>query len=191
MDTQFEEMRQQMEMLKRKLEKQDIVNERVIRKSMRKNVNSINRRYIILIIIALLMIPYSYYVFIMMLGCSLYFWIATSVFMLICCGFTYWNGAVLRDDQLMSSNLIEVRKKMALAKKRDNDWLFYGIPMTVLWLGYFAYEINRLFGKDEMMPLLIGGGFGGIIGLIIGLRIHFKTQNDYQEIIDQIEEMTE
>ena len=42
-----------------------------------------------------------------------------------------------------------------------------------------------------MMPFLIGGGFGGAIGLIIGLSIHYKTQRNYQEIIDQIEELSE
>jgi hypothetical protein len=190
MDTQFEEMRQQMETLKKKLEKQEIVNEHFIRKSMKKSISSINNRYLWLIVLALLMIPYGYYVFVIMMGYSLTFWVATTVFMLICCGYTYWNGKDIRDNQLMGDNLIEVRQKVATAKKRDSDWLMYGIPMLVAWLAFFAYEVYAKGGKEEMMPLLLGGGLGVIIGGTIGLWLHFKTQRNYQDVLDQIEELT-
>ena len=35
-----------------------------------------------------------------------------------------------------------------------------------------------------------GGCIGGIIGAIIGFVVHFKTQRQYQDIIDQIEDIT-
>jgi len=191
MDTQFEEMRMQMEMLKSKLDKQEIVNEKILRKSMKKNMNNITRRYTILVVLALLMIPYAYYVFVSMMDYSIGFWIATVVFMLICSGFTVWNGRDLYTGNLMEKNLLEVRQKMALAKKRDNQWLLFGIPMVILWLAYFVYEVYQKGGAEEVHSLLIAAAFGGAVGLIIGLIAHFKTQREYQEIIDQIEEVTE
>ena len=191
MDTQFEEMRMQMEMLKSKLDKQEIVNDRILRKSMKKNMNNITRRYTILVVVALLMIPYAYYVFVSMMGYSIGFWIATVVFMLISCGFTVWNGRDLYTGNLMEKNLLEVRQKMALAKKRDNQWMLFGIPMLILWLAYFVYEVYQKGGAEEVHTLLMASAFGGAVGLILGLTIHFKTQREYQEIIDQIEEMTE
>ncbi|MBQ3361724.1 MAG: hypothetical protein IJG46_06290 [Prevotella sp.] len=39
--------------------------------------------------------------------------------------------------------------------------------------------------------LFWGGVIGGIIGCICGFKIHFKTQRQYQDIIDQIEDLTE
>lgn len=191
MDTQFEEMRKQMEMLKSKLDKQEIVNEKILRKSMKKNMNNITRRYTILMVLALLMIPYAYYVFVNMMGYSIGFWIATVVFMLISCGFTVWNGRDLYTGNLMEKNLLEVRQKMALAKKRDNQWMLFGFPMLILWLAYFVYEVYQKGGAEEVHTLLMASAFGGAVGLILGLTIHFKTQREYQEIIDQIEEMTE
>lgn len=191
MDTQFEEMRKQMEMLKSKLDKQEIVNEKILRKSMKKNMNNITRRYTILVVVALLMIPYAYYVFVNMMGYSIGFWIATVVFMLISCGFTVWNGRDLYTGNLMEKNLLEVRQKMALAKKRDNQWMLFGFPMLILWLAYFVYEVYQKGGAEEVHTLLMASAFGGAVGLILGLTIHFKTQREYQEIIDQIEEMTE
>ena len=191
MDTQFEEMRKQMEMLKSKLDKQEIVNEKILRKSMRKNVNNISRRYTALVVVAMLMIPYAYYVFVSMMGYSIGFWIATVVFMLISCGYTVWNGRDLYAGNLMEKNLLEVRQKMALAKKRDNQWMLFGFPMLILWLAYFVYEVYQKGGAEEVHTLLMASAFGGAVGLILGLTIHFKTQREYQEIIDQIEEMTE
>ena len=191
MDTQFEEMRMQMEMLKTKLDKQEIVNDRILRKSMKKNMNNITRRYTILVVLALLMIPYAYYVFVSMMGYSIGFWIATVVFMLISCGFKVWNSRDLYTGNLMEKNLLEVRQKMALAKKRDNQWMLFGIPMLILWLAYFVYEVYQKGGAEEVHTLLLASAFGGAVGLILGLTIHFKTQREYQEIIDQIEEMTE
>ena len=191
MDTQFEEMRMQMEMLKSKLDKQEIVNDRILRKSMKKNMNNITRRYIILVVVALLMIPYAYYVFVSMMGYSIGFWIATVVFMLISCGYTVWNGRDLYAGNLMEKSLLVVRQKMALAKKRDNQWMLFGIPMLILWLAYFVYEVYQKGGAEDVHTLLLASAFGGAVGLILGLTIHFKTQREYQEIIDQIEEMTE
>ena len=191
MDTQFEEMRKQMEMLKSKLDKQEIINEKILRKSMRKNVNNISRRYTALVVLTMLMIPYAYYIFVNVMGYSIGFWIATAVFMLICCGYTVWNGKDLYSGNLMEKSLLVVRQKMALAKKRDNQWMLFGIPMLLLWLAYFVYEVYQKGGVEEVHTLLLASAFGGAVGLILGLTIHFKTQREYQEIIDQIEEMTE
>ena len=47
-ETQFEDMRQQMNTLKKKLGKQEIVNDHLMRRSMRNQVNNITRRYYII-----------------------------------------------------------------------------------------------------------------------------------------------
>ena len=50
-----------MTILKDKLNKQEIINERMMRKAMKKNVVDINRRYLIIASVGLLMIPYGYW----------------------------------------------------------------------------------------------------------------------------------
>jgi uncharacterized membrane protein len=187
---EMNEMRQQMNILKKKLEQQEIVNEKLIRQSMRKNMRSINRRNFILTAIAILMVPYSYWVFYKMVGFSMAFWIGTSIFMLICAGANIWNNRNLNSSSLMSGDLLEASKHVAHAKKFDTQWLLFGIPAVLLWLAWFVYEVYRVNGPDDMMPLLLGGGFGGVIGLICGFRIYYKTQQQYQEIINQIEDLT-
>ena len=187
---ELENMRQQMETLKKKLDQQEIVNDRFIRHSMEKTAGDIKRTYIWLIILSVAMIPYSYWVFVILCHFSIAFWIATSIFMLVCGGATYYNKRNLTDSNLMANNLMEVGRRMARAKKFDADWLFFGIPGIILWLARIFYEVYKQNHDMLSHPLFWAGCVGGIIGTIIGFSIHFKTQRQYQNIIDQVEDIT-
>ena len=186
----LENMRQQMTALKNKLNKQEIINDSLIRRSMRNEVNTITRRYNIIMILAVLMVPYSYWVFVKLSGFSIAFWISSSIFMLICAGATFYNARKISDPDMMSHSLLEARKRVASAKKFDADWLKFGIPAVTLWFAWFIYEIY-LQNHDFANGLFWGGCVGGIIGAICGIKFHFKTQRQYQDIIDQIEDLTQ
>ena len=186
----LENMRQQMTTLKNKLNKQEIVNDRLIRRSMKNEVGTITRRYYIIMALGLFMIPYGYWCFVKLCGLSLFFWIVTSIFMLVCVGATYYTLRKINDPNMMNRNLVEARKKVASAKKFEANWLFFGIPAVVVWLGWFLYETYQLHGGAFSNGLFWGGCIGGIIGAICGLSMNFKTQRQYQDIIDQIEDLT-
>lgn len=190
-DFELENMRQQMTTLKNKLNQQEIVNDRLIRRSMKNEVNTITRRYYIIMALGLFMIPYGYWCFVKLCGLTLFFWIATSIFMLVCVGATFYTLRKINDPDMMNRNLVEARKKVASAKKFEANWLFFGIPAVVLWLSWFLYETYQLHGGALSNGLFWGGCIGGIIGAICGLSFNFKTQRQYQDIIDQIEDLTE
>ena len=188
-DFELENMRQQMATLKNKLNQQELVNDKLIRSSMKKEVSNITRRYYIIMALAVLMVPYGYWVFVKMSHFSIAFWIGSSIFMLICAGATFYHCRKISDPGLMSHSLVEARKKVASAKKFDADWLLFGIPAVIAWLGWFFYEVY-LQDNDLVNGLFWGGCCGGIIGAVIGFKYHIKTQRKYQEIIDQIEDLT-
>ena len=189
-ETQFEDMRQQLNTLKKKLGEQEIVNDRLMRRSMRNEVNTITRRYYIIMAVALFMVPYGYWCFVKLSGLSIFFWIVTSIFMLVCAGATFYNSRKISDPELMNHNLVEARKKVASAKKFEANWLLFGIPAVILWLGWFFYEIYQIQGGDFNNGFFWGGCVGGIIGAFCGIKFHFKTQRQYQDVIDQIEDLT-
>ena len=187
-DMELESMRQQLDTLKEKLNQQDILNDHIIRRSMKKDVNNITRHYYIIIAIGLLMVPYGYWCFVKLCGLSYFFWIVTSIFMLICVGATFYNSRKISDPELMSHSLV-ARKKVASAKKFESNWLLFGIPAVILWISWFFYEIYQIQGGDFNNGFFWGGCVGGIIGAVCGIKMHFKTQRQYQEVIDQIEEI--
>ena len=86
---ELENMRQQMETLKKKLDQQEIVNDRFIRHTMKSTAGDIKRTYICLIILSVVMVPYGYWAFVVLSNFSVAFWIATSIYMLVCGGATY------------------------------------------------------------------------------------------------------
>ena len=187
MDYELEEMRQQMAILKDKLEDQTIVNDRFIRRSIKKGVSTINRRYLVISIIALALIPYGYWAFVMLGGLSVALWLASCVMMLLVVGFMIYNSKDMRDNGLMNNNLLDVKRKVALAKKRDGNWLWIGIPMALAWGAWAIYEISQQMGDNEfVVPCTI---VGVLVGALIGLKVHFKTQQHYSEIIEQIEDL--
>ena len=185
----LENMRQQMTTLKNKLNQQEIISDRLVRRSMKNEVNTIARRYYIIMTIGLFMIPYGYWCFVKLGGLSLFFWIVTSIFMLVCAGATYYTCRKINDPHLMNRNLVEARKKVASAKKFEANWLFFGIPAVVLWMSWFLYETYQIQGGDFNNGFFWGGCIGGIIGAICGIKMHFRTQRQYQDIIDQIEDL--
>ena len=190
-DMELENMRQQMNTLKKKLEKQEIVNDRMIRHSMKKTAGNISRRYYVIMAVCLLMIPYGYWAFVMLNGFSIPFWIFTCVVMLVSGGGTYYNSRNLSDSNMMTNNLVDVRRRMARAKKFDANWLLIGIPLIIVFLGWFMYESYLLHQNAFFNGLFWAGCIGGVIGAICGFSLHFRTQRQYQEIIDQINEVTE
>ena len=189
-DFDLENMRQQMTTMKNKLNQQYILNDRLMRRSMRNEVNTIARRYYIIMAVGLLMVPYGYWCFVKLGGLSLFFWIVTSIFMLVCVGATYYTLRKINDPNMMNHNLVEARKKVASAKKFEANWLFFGIPAVVLWFAWFMYESYQLHGSALSSGFFWGGCIGGIIGAICGLSLNFRTQRQFQDIIEQIEDLT-
>ena len=167
----LENMRLQMDTLKKKLNQQEIVNDRMIRHSMEKTAGNISRRYYFIMAVCLLMIPYSYWAFVMLNGFSIPFWIFTCIVMLVCFGGTFYNSRS--------------------AKKFDANWLLIGIPLAIAFLGWFMYESYQLHPNAFFNGLFWAGCIGGVIGAIWGFSLHFRTQHQYQEIIDQIEDITQ
>ena len=190
-DLDLDLMRQQMAMLKKKLEHEEIVNDRLMRRSMRKNVSSINTRNLLICILSLLMIPNCYWIFIMVCEFNILFWVFTALFNVACIVYTYYNTKEIIDPHLMENNLVDVRRKVGRAKKLNAQWLFIGIPFIVIWLSWLTYEIYHSGGQEALKAFMYPCLFGAVLGGVLGFRVFTKTQRQYQEIIDQIEELEE
>ena len=189
-DFELENMRLQMTMLKKKLQQQEIINDRLIRQSLRSNTSSIKRRYFINCLVCMLMIPYGYWAFCMLNGSSIGVWIMMSILMLCTVAYTIYIGWFLYDEKLYSSNLLAARQKVARSKRLDGIWLVVGIPVALLWLAYFIYDKYLQMGTEDFKMFVVVMFIAAIFGVAIGLKIHFRNQHNYQEIIDQIEDFS-
>lgn len=186
----LEEMRNQIAILKNKINKQELINERLLADTMKKKVNTINnveRFTIFCAVFCLAAYPLlRYYI-----GFSWAFVIATCVMMIFCIVATNYIHRPLHDSKLMTSDVATVARVMARFKRQYDNWLRYVTPSLLIpWLLWASYEYTELMGLEGTdryfapLPLLVGAAIGGIIGY----RQHRKAVQTAEEIIHQLEE---
>ena len=186
---ELEEMRSQICILKEKLEKQNIVNEQHIRRSMKSKMSSINRTIAGTIIAGAFALPY----------CTWFFWsqdlsklfiVATAIMLTVCLGLTILQQVRLKNLDFSDSNLVETAEELSKVKKHYSEWHWVAIPMIIIWLGWLMYEmISKLGNEPYVIGFCCGAAVGAIIGGIIGFRINRKVIRKTGEILEQIEEL--
>ena len=189
MDFELDEMRQQMAILKNKLDNQTIVNDRLIRRAVKNSVSTINKRYLVISIIAFAMIPYGYWAFVKLNGLSISLWIAMSVIMLAVIGFCIYNGHEMRKNDFVSNNLLDTKRKTLKAQKRDAMWPYFGVPVAIGWAAWTGWEMTQKMEGDFLKYFVPWFIICITAGALVGLKVHFKTQSHFHDIIEQIEDI--
>ncbi len=185
MDTQFEEMHRQMQTLKEKLDKQEMVSDRLLRKSYRSGLNSLQwqaRRQTILGVVAVLM-PVIFPI----IGFSTVFFIISEVLMAACLIATVVvNSRLPRMDQ----DLVSAARDLTRFKAGYVDWLKYGIVIAIFLLSWLVTEtIVRDFSSEMKIAFLAGVSAGAVLGAVFGLKMRNQIIRSAEEIIAQIEEL--
>ena len=187
----FDEMREQFTLLRHKLDQQDIINDSLLRETMRGRIGAINRtKYKSYICAALCLVLYP--VLLVYWGVfSNAFVIVTCIMMLFCMYATYYVHKPVDRMDLMTEDLATVARVMAKFRRQYNQWLYYVTPaLLVPWLSWAVYEYAWKFAPEGVshwllaIPLLICAA----IGALVGYHWHCKAVNAADNIIRQIEE---
>ena len=184
---ELEQMRSQIEILKKKISEEEIVNRKVLRNAMKKNIRNFNNDSMIINIVAITAMPCSGYI-LLDAGFSRWFSCGTIIFFAVCIIKNLIQTRGMRTSTIMNDNLVVAGEKVVNAKERHIKSLKIMIPFLTLWLIWFFTEVI-IMAKDDTYALgfACGGALGGIIGGIIGFRKHRKTICTLDEIISQIE----
>ncbi len=192
---EFEAMRAQLDILKGKLEKQEIVNDKMIRQAMATKMNYVERYvwreiYWVLPFCFLVMLPIVYFY-----EASWWWYAFTMTFISADVIADYFINIKHKPD--FNSDLIQAAKVLAWQKKMRTRILLISCVFLVVWLVWLCVIIwNRDTGGQDFLEGMKYGGIGGVfIGLIIGGIaggiIFFKMQRINTELIRQIEEITQ
>lgn len=185
---EMEQMRSQYELLKSKLESQEIINERLLKESMKTKVGRLEskeRMQYALAVIAALLSPAFHFAY----GTSWYFVGATALLMLVCGYFTWRFHRKVHARDLDNQDLLTVAKNVSELKQNYAGWLKWGVILIVSWLGGLAAEIFMNNPDDKLrFAMLVAVGVGALVGAVFGLLLHRKVLRTCDEIISQIEE---
>lgn len=199
-NNELELMRKQMQMLRNKLDKQEIINDKMLRQSVKKRMSWI-KNFVYLEFLLLPLAAVVWYGIKEMFDLS--WW--NYGFMLIMCTIDvvmdyYVNVASLKTNNIENSNLTETMHKLYKMKQIRAKQFFIMMLLCAAWFVWTGIEMWQYAGSmTEMDEIMQGAAYGGIGGLVIGIPIAFyvvihiyiKMQCTNDELVQQIEEFTE
>ena len=181
------EMREQLASLKKRLENQEIVSEKMLREAMSKKLSTIHRRAMGLCAMSFIGIPAA--IFTMHnLEFSVAFGCVTVALILVGVVAQFLTHYRIGLDTL-SGDLITTYNEVARMKRIYQRWLYISMPIFVVWLGWGAYEVYTKMTYDvtQLYAIILGAAVGLVLGLIFGLRQHRQNLRTAKEIMQQIE----
>ena len=185
---EMEEMRRQMAVLKEKLEKEEILSDRLLRNTMQNQVRSIRRRANLSIVAGVCVLTVGPMAF-SNLGTSTTFIVVTSLMMLVIMLLTVMMHSKLMEADVRDGELLAVARNARRLKNDYRRWRNIGIPLMTAWLVWLVIEVvhgqsNPTDSLIMLTPVIIGG----IIGGILGVMRHNHLVGMLDDIIRQIEE---
>ena len=186
------EMKEQLSLLIKKLDKETIVNERMIRRSMKEKADRLNRRLIVEIIVCLIMIPFFICVLPNLSKVSMPFCIFSAGFFALGVLYDFYMYLRFRPQKFIEGNMIEARRDTLNFKKQTLRWTYcIGIPFLVVYIAWFVYEKMQYYQGEILKIVLVSALIGFLIGGAIGINIFLKDLRATDEILMQIEELEE
>ncbi len=188
----LEEMRRQMAILQEKLDNETIVNERLLRESMKHNYSSINR-YLSLestIFLPIVIIAFP----ILALVFHLSWWPVIAV-ILLCAADVIFDYKVshIKDEAFMADDLVPTALRLQRAKRLSAIQMIVTLPLMILWFAWFIIDFFQSIDyQDELLTAsayggIVGGCIGLVCGLIFAIQLYRKQQKTRQRVIEQIQ----
>lgn len=190
---ELQEMKEQMALLKETLRQEQIVNDRLLREAMRGKVERIHRKAWVVGLCALYVCTFGIWSF-HELGLSCWFLGATVAMMIYSVVKTVVMHRRLAANNVMTDDLRTVAHAAKRLKKDYIRSLYGGLVMVFFWFLWLALEIlfgqtiyaeSSLLVRGTMLGLLF---IGGVVGFIIGYRMHRRVLSLCDDIIRQVDE---
>lgn len=178
-------LKQDFQLLNRKLQTQQINNEKLIRKVLKSKMKWIDKY---LYGQLFLLVPLGALVWLAIFRMGLVSLAFAVVSILIITASSLINirinkvkGKGWQKEDLLSSRKILLRMKQARSKE-----ILYSIPVSCLWLSWMGYEIylHDRIGSSMIFASCI---LGGILGFCVGYAVYRKMQRTNDELIDEID----
>lgn len=184
---ELQDMKEQISILKGKLDKEAIVNDALIRKVLSDKADKLKIMGLGKTVVSFLSIPMMVWCT-TFLGMSLVFTIVSVAMLSVAFLYMYSSHREINGTNLMCDDLIEVSGRVARLKQRYSSWIKYSVPVVVAWFSWFFYELyNAGLPLLNLHAAVIGLVVGGVIGGTIGVVRYRKIQRISKELLQEIE----
>ena len=181
------EMQQQLQQLKKKLDSQKIVNDNILRNSLRKGLFRLRIKSNVPVIAAfaiIMMAPFIYN-----FGFSIYFVVFTVLLIVAAAIASLVNNWRL---PRMDSDLVRQTTDLIKFRKVYADWIKYSLPALAIWIIWFLIEVftSMGFNDDMKLGIITGAACGLVIGMLLGLKNRRDILGGVDEMLSHIDDLT-
>ena len=184
---ELQSMKEQISILKGKLDKEAVVNDALIRKVLSEKADKLKIMGWGKTVVAFLSIPLMVWCC-SFLGMSLNFTVVTTVLLTVAFLYMYSSHREINGTNMMCDDLIEVSGRVARLKQRYTTWIKFSVPFLAVWFSWFLYELyNASLPLQNLRAAVIGIAVGGVIGGTAGVIRYRKMQRISKELLQEIE----
>lgn len=190
-DYTLEQLRSEYEILKKMVENQEIVNDKLLRDTMKSKVKNIRNNIGISVACGVFVVLSAPIVFHYnpVIQASWWFVAATELLMTLCLYMNWKFNHEVQSSDLGNCDLLTFSKKVRKMKENYKNWIIWGLSLALVWGGWLCLEVwNRSTDHKLSIAMITGLIIGLIAGGICGYRIHRKIIRTCDEIIGQIED---
>lgn len=192
---ELEQMREQMNIFKSRLDKQQIINEQLVRNSMGSKLSWIKNFVLgeIILVPILLIIMATFHA---SEGLSWWLFAFLSLGLVADVVGDYIINRIPKSE-LLSGDLVATSQRLIKMKKLRTSWFIAGIIFMTIWLVWFIIEIVMRLDDGCNLPdhnivvgiMVAGIAVGALIGGFVAWLIFRKMQKTNNQIIEQINQM--
>ena len=191
-ELEFGEMKNQLDLLRERLDKQIEINEKQLRRAIGEGLGSLRSRDrfgLIFCVVLTVLMPLLFVV----QGCGYLFVGATFVMLAVnaITGYFMKFDATLDIDRL---DLVSTSKRLLKYKHNNTIYIVYSMPVVMVWTLWYLYEICKRLQIDSasgcfiMLSCML---FGEVVGGIIGYFSFYRpSMRDADRVLNQIKEIT-
>lgn len=189
-DYTLEEMRAGYKTLKDALARQEIVNDRLMRETMKskvRGIRSLTAAGYVCTVFVMVMAPLVFHYY-PVINASWYFVAGTELLMLFCMVVSRRYNHNVQSTDLNSCDLLTFSKHVRKMKEDYSGWLKYGVTLAFVWGAWFCAEVWFHSTDPKMaLPIIVGMIVGLVTGGVIGYRMNRRIVSTCDDIIAQIE----
>lgn len=199
-NNELEQMRQQLQMLHDKLDKQEIISDKMVRNAVNAKMSWI-KKYTYMQMF--LLVPFCAAIWLGLKYMVNLSWYCYAFMVIMAIVDSVWdyriNIASLKAEEVEKNSLKDTMQKLIDMKQMRKKSFAVMLPLVIVWLAWVGIEMWQNLGDlSDLDDALKGAAHGGFIGFLIGLpvgifatwRIYSKMQRTNDEAIAQIKELT-
>lgn len=187
-NNELEMMRAQVALLKEKLDKEQMVSERMMRAVIKKEMGSFSRDRILLILLAAAVMPSMLWMLIRHDRISLPLAAAMELYMIASVAYTFYSHRGLDSATIGRERLVSVGRRLVRVARLNALWLRVSIALLCVLVPWMFIEFGIL--ELPLNSFAVGGITGFSIGLGLGIIMYRKKKRALNDLIQQIEELT-